>query len=201
MGRVGRLRRAASDWRYSCWSSPPGFAALGVWQIHRLAWKEALIARVDARVHAAPFPRQAPADGRRSLPENSEYLRVSLTGQFENAPDTLVKAVTERGPGFWVMAPFADQRGFTVLVNRGFVSDRKPAPCSKRQEGLQTHHGPAAHQRAGRGFPPVQPAAGRALVLARCRCDRPRARILSAWPPISWTRRPETRGGQTDRRD
>ncbi|HEY1229800.1 MAG TPA: SURF1 family cytochrome oxidase biogenesis protein, partial [Ramlibacter sp.] len=33
-----------------------GFVALGVWQVERLAWKEALVARVDARVHAAPVP-------------------------------------------------------------------------------------------------------------------------------------------------
>ncbi|WP_432706323.1 SURF1 family cytochrome oxidase biogenesis protein [Agrobacterium vitis] len=28
------------------------FIALGIWQIERLGWKQALIARVDARVHA-----------------------------------------------------------------------------------------------------------------------------------------------------
>ena len=28
--------------------------ALGTWQVQRLAWKEALIAQVDARVHADP---------------------------------------------------------------------------------------------------------------------------------------------------
>ncbi len=32
------------------------FAALGAWQVQRLHWKHDLIARVDARIHAAPAP-------------------------------------------------------------------------------------------------------------------------------------------------
>jgi len=30
--------------------------SLGVWQLHRLAWKEALIARIEARGKAPPAP-------------------------------------------------------------------------------------------------------------------------------------------------
>ncbi|MFP3436046.1 SURF1 family cytochrome oxidase biogenesis protein, partial [Paraburkholderia sp. SIMBA_061] len=33
-----------------------GLCALGSWQVYRLAWKRDLIARVDARIHAAPVP-------------------------------------------------------------------------------------------------------------------------------------------------
>lgn len=114
-----------------------GFVGLGVWQVHRLAWKEALIARVDARVHTAPVPAPGPQAWPSISAKNSEYRRVSLTGQFENVPSTLVKAVTDKGSGFWVMAPFADHRGFTVLVNRGFVQDRKagekPAPTQRQR--------------------------------------------------------------------
>ncbi len=40
------------------------FVGLGIWQIERLQWKLALIARVDARVHAAPVP----APGRNEWP-------------------------------------------------------------------------------------------------------------------------------------
>jgi surfeit locus 1 family protein len=31
-----------------------GFVSLGVWQVQRMHWKHALIARVEARVDAAP---------------------------------------------------------------------------------------------------------------------------------------------------
>ena len=33
---------------------------LGIWQLHRLAWKESLIARIEARVHAPPVPVPPP---------------------------------------------------------------------------------------------------------------------------------------------
>ena len=53
-------------------------------------------------------------------------------------------AVTERGPGFWVLAPFRSDAGFTVLVNRGFVPEKQraevqalPSPdATVRVEGL-----------------------------------------------------------------
>ena len=32
------------------------FLALGTWQVERLSWKLDLIARVEARIHAAPVP-------------------------------------------------------------------------------------------------------------------------------------------------
>lgn len=34
--------------------------------------------------------------------------------------ETLTQAVTQRGPGFWVMTPLVTPQG-TVLVNRGFI--------------------------------------------------------------------------------
>lgn len=113
-----------------------GFVSLGVWQIHRLAWKEALIARVDARVDAAPVAAPGPGAWPGITAKSSEYRHVTVTGRFEQGRTTLVKAVTDYGGGFWVLTPFKDARGFTVLVNRGFVSNRQagsaPAPGGER---------------------------------------------------------------------
>ena len=39
--------------------------------------------------------------------------------------------MTERGPGFWVLAPFRTDDGFTVLVNRGFVPQDRRDPASR----------------------------------------------------------------------
>ncbi|MEZ5688540.1 MAG: SURF1 family protein [Caenibius sp.] len=99
-----------------------GFMALGVWQVRRLAWKEALITRVDERIHAAAVAAPGPDTWPGIDADNAEYRHVTATGTF--APDraTLVQAVTDLGAGHWVLAPFQDARGFTVLVNRGFVS-------------------------------------------------------------------------------
>lgn len=99
------------------------FTALGVWQFQRLGWKLDLIARVDARIHADPEPAPGQALWAEITAANSEYKRVSLKGRYLAGPETLTMAVTELGPGYWVLAAFRTDEGFTVLVNRGFVPD------------------------------------------------------------------------------
>jgi surfeit locus 1 family protein len=114
-----------------------GFAtlvSLGVWQLHRLAWKRDLIERVDRRVHAPPVPAPGPAQWSQVNATNSEYLHVRVQGRFRNDLETLVQAVTERGGGFWVLTPFETVDGYVVLINRGFVSPLYRDPAS-RPEG------------------------------------------------------------------
>jgi len=105
--------------------------SLGVWQVHRLAWKRDLIERVEQRVHAPPVA----APGREQWPAvnraNSEYLRVVVTGHYQNDKETRVQAVTERGGGFWVLTPFVTDAGYTVLINRGFVPPPQKDPASR----------------------------------------------------------------------
>lgn len=107
--------------------------ALGGWQVQRLAWKTDLIARVDARVAATPVPAPGPAQWAGLTAENAEYRRVTVTGEYTPDSDILVKAVTERGPGFWVMTPLVTDQGWPLLVNRGFVAadrrDDRPLPA------------------------------------------------------------------------
>jgi surfeit locus 1 family protein len=97
-----------------------GLVSLGVWQIERRQWKLALIEQVDRRLAAAPAPAPGPALWPR-IARGDAYTRVTVRGSFRNDRETLVQAVTELGPGFWVLAPLVTDRGFTVLVNRGFV--------------------------------------------------------------------------------
>ncbi|WP_298162211.1 SURF1 family protein [Brevundimonas sp.] len=92
------------------------FVGLGVWQVQRLAWKTALIEQVESRAHAAPVPAPASIEG----PADA-YRAVRVVGRFRHDQESLVKAVTDLGPGSWVMTPLETDRGFTVLVNRGFV--------------------------------------------------------------------------------
>jgi surfeit locus 1 family protein len=121
-----------------------GFAmlvSLGVWQLHRLAWKRDLIERVEQRVHAPPV---APP-GRERWPQvnaaNSEYLHVEVQGRYRHDRETLVQAVTERGGGFWVLTPFETVDGYVVLINRGFVPPTHRDPATRLQgqvEGVTT---------------------------------------------------------------
>lgn len=108
-----------------------GFAGLGVWQVERLAWKRELIARVEARVHAAPVAAPGPQAWAGVSAKGDEYRRVRLTGAFENDKETLVQAVTEKGPGFWVMTPLRTDAGYEVLVNRGFVPTELKDPATR----------------------------------------------------------------------
>lgn len=101
-----------------------GLLALGTWQVERRTWKLDLIARVEAGLRAAPKP----APFGKTIGKPDEYRRVIVTGRFVPGKDALVQALTERGAGWWVMTPLVTERG-TVLVNRGYVPDRKsPVP-------------------------------------------------------------------------
>ena len=102
--------------------------ALGIWQIERRSWKLALIARVEQRIHAPAVPAPGPNRWPGITDASDGYRHVTVTGRFRDDRATLVQAVTERGPVFWVMTPLVTERGFTVLVNRGFVPSRDPVP-------------------------------------------------------------------------
>jgi len=117
-----------------------GFVALGSWQLRRLAWKEALIARVDQRLQApaeAPPPRTQWA----ALGAADAYRKLCLEGAFLPERETLVQAVTRLGPGWWVLAPLRTAQGDLVLVNRGYVdaahrdaASRPAAPGSDQRK-------------------------------------------------------------------
>lgn len=103
-----------------------GFVALGVWQVERRAWKLALIATVEARVHAAPVPLPP----RPAWSRDQAYRHVRVAGRFDHARETLVKAVTDLGPGWWVMTPLHGDFG-TLLVDRGFVPADRADPRTR----------------------------------------------------------------------
>ncbi|MNH48668.1 SURF1 family protein [compost metagenome] len=106
-----------------------GFSALGVWQVQRLAWKQDLIRQVDARIHAAPAA--APPPDQIVTRQADQYRRVVVSGRFDHSREALVKAVTDLGPGYWVMTPLTTDRGFTVLINRGFVPSERQKPTDR----------------------------------------------------------------------
>lgn len=117
-----------------------GFVSLGVWQVQRMHWKHALIARVEARVDAAPVAPPTRDAWATITAANDEYRRVALNGRFLPVPETRTQAVTALGAGSWVLAPLRTDAGDIVLVNRGFVptgEDAAPPPTGAvRIEGL-----------------------------------------------------------------
>ncbi|MBB5222714.1 surfeit locus 1 family protein [Amaricoccus macauensis] len=137
------------------------FLGLGVWQVERRAWKLDLIARVDARLAAAPVPAPGPPDWA-GIGRDDEYTRVTATGHFLNDHETPVLAVTIHGSGSWILTPFVTPE-FTVLVNRGFVPPDKRDPATREApDGEVTVTGLLRLAEPGGGFlRSNDPAAGR----------------------------------------
>ncbi|MEM7318671.1 MAG: SURF1 family protein, partial [Pseudomonadota bacterium] len=102
--------------------------ALGIWQVQRLAWKEALLAEIDTRIAADPVTLPAQPD-----PERDVYLPVTVHGHFGPEEIHVLVSVKQVGPGYRIIAPF-ETEGRTILVDRGFVaiddkvSHREPGP-------------------------------------------------------------------------
>lgn len=111
--------------------------SLGTWQMARLAWKEALIERVESRITLPPVPAPGPATWPSlDLPE-SDYLPVTVRGQFRHDLEIHAFASLEspRGPvgglGYFVLTPLTTPEGWTVVVNRGFVPTDRKDPATR----------------------------------------------------------------------
>jgi surfeit locus 1 family protein len=95
-----------------------GFALLGQWQVERLAWKEALVARVESATRAAPISvEHLPSGALKSM----EYRRVRTSGHYFPQGAALVTGTSRLGSGYWVLVPLRSADGPTLYVNRGFV--------------------------------------------------------------------------------
>ena len=91
---------------------------LGVWQVKRLAWKEALIAEIDARMKADPVSLKDAL----SAPSSNEYLHITTTGRFLSGQPLRRMAVSNGGPGYELLHPFVSADGVFLLVDRGTIS-------------------------------------------------------------------------------
>jgi surfeit locus 1 family protein len=107
--------------------------SLGVWQLHRLAWKEALVARIEARAKAPPGPLPPESEWAALKPEDYEYRHAALHGRFD-AREALVfrgsGPEAGEGPGYLVLAPLILPDGAAVIVNRGFVPSAAKDPAA-----------------------------------------------------------------------
>lgn len=126
--------------------------SLGTWQVHRLAWKEALIAAAESRSVADPVAAPGPAEWQTLREDDWIYRRVSATGHYALGEVHVFMALSDPngplgGPGYLIFAPFVTDAGWTLLVDRGFVPlDRKdPASRPGPPEGQVTIEGLMRH--------------------------------------------------------
>jgi surfeit locus 1 family protein len=90
-------------------------AALGVWQMQRLSWKEGVIAEIEARISAEPVPLPPAPD-----PATDRYMPVTVSGSIDGVPLRVLGAWREGGSGYRVIVPLAtgDRR---ILVDLGIL--------------------------------------------------------------------------------
>lgn len=103
--------------------------ALGVWQLQRKAWKEALIETMSQRAVARPIGLPASATWNALMPQADEFRRVQLRAQFiENAKPAFLYAAGSslrddiKTPGYFVFAPARLPDGRIIVINRGFTA-------------------------------------------------------------------------------
>jgi surfeit locus 1 family protein len=116
--------------------------ALGTWQIQRKAWKEGLIAALNAQLAAPPLALPPPATWPKLNRKDDEYRRVNFQATFDNSKEALMFAAPSTFrpdvsvPGYWVFAPARLADGGIVMVNRGFVPDGRQDPATRPQGQL-----------------------------------------------------------------
>ena len=85
-------------------------SSLGVWQLRRLAWKEAVLAQISTRRDAAPAPLPPQGEWARLDPDQYDYRRVILRGTFDHAEESLLFRASATGaagdgPGYEIFTP------------------------------------------------------------------------------------------------
>ncbi|KAM3911800.1 surfeit locus protein 1 [Leptodactylus fuscus] len=122
---------------------PVSTFGLGTWQIQRRKWKLNLIQQLKTQFSSSPVPLPAELTDLQTL----EFHPVKVRGHFDHSkeiylkPRTLVKPGRESqesggmGPqeiGAHVITPFyCTDLGFSILVNRGFVANKKLNPQTR----------------------------------------------------------------------
>ncbi|HWA68787.1 MAG TPA: SURF1 family protein [Rhizomicrobium sp.] len=103
---------------------------LGVWQLERLQWKLALIARVDGHMRAAPLPLDQVMA---MAPDEAQYRRVTLQGRFDHAHENYVFTTDAQGaPVYHVLTPLKTGDGRILMVDRGEVPKDLLDPASRK---------------------------------------------------------------------
>ncbi|WP_082659316.1 SURF1 family protein [Aureimonas sp. AU40] len=114
-----------------------GFAALGIlialgtWQLERKAWKEAMLASIDARIHQPARP-VADVLAAQNAGEPIDYVPVMVRGTFEHSGERYFLATREGEAGWHVFTPLRlDGSDRWIFVNRGFVPYAMKDPASR----------------------------------------------------------------------
>jgi surfeit locus 1 family protein len=110
---------------------------LGIWQLQRKAWKEALIARLEAQARRPPVPLDL-ARLRDEPVAAWEFSLAEASGRFLHALEFHVWTPQRQGSAWTVFTPFeladagTDRYVPIVMVARGIVPDAVKSPSARR---------------------------------------------------------------------
>ena len=130
-----------------------GFAilmGLGVWQVKRLAWKEALLAQLAANA-AAPAVDLKTALNMSMAGSNAEFVRVKFTGTYKNDAAMKMLSSYDGGQGWTIITPVATADGWAVIVDRGRLPGQMLGHF-QQPEGPQEIEGVIRTHPYGQGF-------------------------------------------------
>lgn len=96
--------------------------ALGIWQLQRLEWKEAILAEIEMRLSEDPI----------DLPDilteaQNEYQSVRTTGVLTGPEIHVLTTVKPDGPGFRIIRTLQRTSGQKILVDLGYVAEADKA--------------------------------------------------------------------------
>ena len=103
--------------------------SLGVWQMQRLDWKQAVLADIEARIAADPVPVPAAPDA-----EADRYLPVEVTGRFGDQVIRVLVSQRGLGAGYRLISPFETGDGRRLLVDRGVIRTADETPAAPAGE-------------------------------------------------------------------
>ena len=100
--------------------------ALGAWQVQRLAWKEGLIAEIEARLSAEPVPLPDAPE-----PERDRLLRVEATGRIGTDEVHVLSSLDPWGAGYRIVSPMELADGRRIMVDLGYVPQDMKEPAAR----------------------------------------------------------------------
>lgn len=110
---------------------------LGAWQLQRKAWKDDLVATIQARMNDAPIGLED-VERLRQSGGDVAYRRIEVRGRFLHDKERYYYAPAPGLLGWHVYTPLETESGRIVWVNRGFVPDHLKAPETRKDGQVGT---------------------------------------------------------------
>lgn len=90
--------------------------SLGTWQLQRMAWKEGVIAEINARIASDPVALPDPIEV-----ERDKYLPVAVSGTITEHEIHLLASTRDAGAVYRLVSAFETEGGRRIMIDRGWI--------------------------------------------------------------------------------